>query len=940
MSDLGRQMTIFDMMYDLYKIKKPVRLIELFAGYGSQAFALNYLGVNYESYKICEWNFHSFKAYKEFHHNNDHIDYSKDMTKEQVLDCLLPLGISRDWNEPMKENELRRMNESQLREIYNNIQATHNLVDISRARGKDFEIENEREREKEYVMTYSFPCFTANQLVLTKEYGYIPFIELKEGMSVLSHDCQFHKITSFYNQGLKNTIHIKAMQFDDIECTENHKFYARKRYRYGHIQKRYFKEPEWIEAKDLTKDYYLGTAIINEEKEYYTNDLDFWYVIGAYLGDGWVNSNTKDTIICGNEKKINFLKEKFDNLKIRYTINQDSKHCYRLRTHNKDLRTFVLNNIDVGSGTKHISYDIMALPKQQLESFFNGYLNSDGCIVKNNYQFTTINKNIVSSMVAIINKLFHSPCKVYKSKRNATHIIENRIVHQNDTYLFRFKKEVCKQDKAFYENGYIWYPIKEITKGNTENVFDIAVEDTHSFVLDNCIVHNCQDLSLAGTKSGMRRNSNTRSGLLWEVERILKELTELKQRPNILIMENVPQVHGAGNEEDFNDWIKSLDEMGYTSYWQDLIATDYGIPQTRNRCFMVSILGKYNYHFPLPKPLKLKLSDLLEDNVDSKYFLSSAMLNYMLDENTKNYNRKEVFERNYDKLDKGIASTISTRAGMRPTNNFIINNKAVRETLEMNKDEIKENTFIDGYNRAVHQDMSNTITAGIAKRNNQFVVKKQNTELCDNLIQNGIVKENDIIKHSRATHPLDYLDYNDCMPCLTTRPDTIGITTKDTREESLKIRNATKQGYLEGTEGDGVDISKRMKYHRGNVQKDKCQTLKTQNDVGVIVSNKCEVIGGVGEKKSNGGTQYYNQDRIYDSEQSSPSLTTSFNPYYSNKSNLGIRKLTPRECFRLMGVKDEDFDKIKDKFSDMVLYHLAGDSIVVNVLMAIFSELF
>lgn len=104
---------------------------------------------------------------------------------------------------------------------------------------------------------------------------------------------------------------------------------------------------------------------------------------------------------------------------------------------------------------------------------------------------------------------------------------------------------------------------------------------------------------------------------------------------------------------------------------------------------------------------------------------------------------------------------------------------------------------------------------------------------------------------------------------------------------------------------------------------------------------KAKVIGGIGEKKSNGGTQWYQQDRVYDNEVSI-SVTTDFNPFYKvgeKVNNLKIRKLTPRECFRLMGVKDEDFNRIAKNQSDASLYHLAGDSIVVNVLMAIFKEL-
>jgi DNA (cytosine-5)-methyltransferase 1 len=119
-----------------------------------------------------------------------------------------------------------------------------------------------------------------------------------------------------------------------------------------------------------------------------------------------------------------------------------------------------------------------------------------------------------------------------------------------------------------------------------------------------------------------------------------------------------------------------------------------------------------------------------------------------------------------------------------------------------------------------------------------------------------------------------------------------------------------------------------------------CPTLTTESSANwnilLGLKDKPKVLGGVGEKKSNSGTQWYQQDRIYN-DNVAISITTECNPYYKN--NLRIRKLTPKECFRLMGVKDEDFDKVKVNQSDSSLYHLAGDSIVVNVLMAIFKEM-
>ena len=131
----------------------------------------------------------------------------------------------------------------------------------------------------------------------------------------------------------------------------------------------------------------------------------------------------------------------------------------------------------------------------------------------------------------------------------------------------------------------------------------------------------CTDLSVAGKMQGMSRGSGTRSGLLWEVERLLKECGD--NLPQLLMLENVPQVHGANNIDDFAEWISFLDSLGYTSKWQDLNAKDFGVAQNRERTFMVSWLGTRKFFFPQPRPLYKTMRDYLEDDVAEKYYLKS-----------------------------------------------------------------------------------------------------------------------------------------------------------------------------------------------------------------------------------------------------------------------------------------------------------------------------
>lgn len=149
---------------------------------------------------------------------------------------------------------------------------------------------------------------------------------------------------------------------------------------------------------------------------------------------------------------------------------------------------------------------------------------------------------------------------------------------------------------------------------------DLGISDTDKYCYIMTYSFPCQDLSVAGKQNGMTKGSGTRSGLLWEVERLLNEVENL---PQVLLMENVPQVHGKKNMEDFQMWIDFLESKGYSNYWQDLNAKNYGVAQNRNRCFMVSIFGDYSFKFPEPIELKKVMKDYLEDEVDEKYYINN-----------------------------------------------------------------------------------------------------------------------------------------------------------------------------------------------------------------------------------------------------------------------------------------------------------------------------
>ena len=180
----------------------------------------------------------------------------------------------------------------------------------------------------------------------------------------------------------------------------------------------------------------------------------------------------------------------------------------------------------------------------------------------------------------------------------------------------------------------------------------------------------CQDLSIAGHQKGI--NKDTRSGLLLEVERLLLKAKENGTLPKYLLLENVKNLVGKKFIKDFERWLNFLNSLGYYSNWEVLNAKDYGIPQNRERVFVVSSLENMHYNFPKQVELKSKMKDLLEEKVDDKYYLSEKYLKCFSDMKNRNgFTRSEKF--NPRKLEEcNTAFNITTRAGSRATDNYII----------------------------------------------------------------------------------------------------------------------------------------------------------------------------------------------------------------------------------------------------------------------------
>ena len=178
----------------------------------------------------------------------------------------------------------------------------------------------------------------------------------------------------------------------------------------------------------------------------------------------------------------------------------------------------------------------------------------------------------------------------------------------------------------------------------------------------------CQSISNAGLQEGFKEGSGTKSSVIWSVLNAIRIL-----RPKYLLMENVAAMVSKKFINDFHEWQKAVSTFGYTHYTDILNAKDYGIPQNRKRVFMISIREdiQMTYHFPKPFELTIRLKDILEEEVDEKYYLSNETIKSFVEHCDRKQAEGCGFK--FEPTDGGgNAKCISTNAGNRPTDNFIL----------------------------------------------------------------------------------------------------------------------------------------------------------------------------------------------------------------------------------------------------------------------------
>ena len=414
----------------------------------------------------------------------------------------------------------------------------------------------------------------------------------------------------------------------------------------------------------------------------------------------------------------------------------------------------------------------------------------------------------------------------------------------------------------------------------------------------------CQDLSVAGNCKGMKKGSGTRSGLLWEVERLLTETEEL---PQILLMENVTQVHNKRNAADFNDWMDYLQKRRYVNFVSDINAEDHGIAQHRIRTFVVSILRGGGYHFPEKKPLETTINDYLETSVNERYYINSERGKEMIENLIESGTELKEFQA----IDANISDPkIIKSATCIKTKVRSIQNRKSAETAVVEKRIHRLGNYlghtggnfagtvfgVNGSAPTIRTPTGGNIQPIIIDATGNEIRLRRLTEREEWRLMGFTDEQFDAASRAGVVSTQLYKQAGNTIVVPVLMEIFRNMNLKKKPETVFRIRQATKRGYIEVVRGGAVDLAfPNSKTRRGRVQR-----------------------GG----------------------KVSPTITTGTPSIHIIESADKIRRLTEREEWRLMGFTDEQFDAAAGAgATSRELYHQAGNSIVVPVLMEIFRSM-
>ena len=715
---------------------------------------------------------------------------------------------------------------------------------------------------------FGFPCFAKGTYILTEK-GYIPIEDISVGDKVLTHKGRWRKVTATMHRDGARLWDVNGFGILPTRTTAGHPYYVAKP-----DQPMEFKKVEQLDGS-----WYSTMVLPDAESDGYSKEM--WWIIGRYLADGWRverkdrPSGGRIVFAISDDKRTEF-EQRLREAKLHGTYTKE-RTCGKYHVCNNQLYEY-LEKFGKYAHGKRIPREALCLPREKAKYFFDGYMSGDGR--SDREEATSTSAALILGMCIIAQRIGKSVPAVYYTRRDEKCVIQGRECRQRDTYTFRISS---KSVKGHYRARYVCRELYQPTESDDfGTVYNISVEEDNSYVANGAIVHNCQDISVAGKQVGFQGN---RSSLFFRVMYLIGQLKE-EDKPTYLFIENVKNLLSVNGGWDFARLLIEMDQQGYDAEWQVLNSKDFGVPQNRERCFIIGHLRGRSASkiFPI-------------EGTDGKNSIQIIA-------------HKDGYRRNTQVFaPDGITETLDTGQGGGRGHHVALPcfiDLSYQETELTNKARCLQAR----YNKGIANHKAEVSGVAIPVLTPDRAEKRQNgRRFKDDGEPMFTLTSQD--RHGVAIDPLGVLrnvrteygkeirkDYESGKLDISRheflaneiREDGIANTLSTVQKDNrlaVKVAEATKQGYSECRVGKEV-----------------ANTLDTSCNQGIFVKVSDELIVYA---------VWYEKYQCY----------------------IAIRKLTPKECFRLQGWSDDYFEKAQFVNSDSQLYKQAGNGVTVTVIEVI-----
>lgn len=449
------------------------------------------------------------------------------------------------------------------------------------------------------ILTAGFPCFPAGTLVTT-DAGLRPIEELQIGDKVLTHRRHYRPVIQTMRREADQILSVKAMGAPAIATTAEHPFYVRD----GRNV-----EPVWVPARELRYGMYLALPDTDVSEQSLTDgEISRWYLVGRWLGDGWTVTHKRSGRVASTAQRVHWCCAPEESEALEKAFAEAGPHPTKApdRTAVKYVMqsaewAALLGDFGKYAYGKHIPEYVHALPIPAQAALLRGWLDSDGDVkADGTLNGTTTSRALAVGMARIARTVHQKGVSIHAGgtpRANVT--IEGRQVNERPWWSVRIPPGPSK--RAFQADGFTWVPLRSVSKQDTPTeVFNIGVQDDESYVAEGVVVHNCQDVSCAGARKGLR--AGTRTGVWSHVAEAIGVL-----RPSLVVLENVRGLLSAGADSDMEPcpWclgdsgaehalralgavLGDLSDLGYVGRYRLVSAAAAGAPHRRERVFITA----------------------------------------------------------------------------------------------------------------------------------------------------------------------------------------------------------------------------------------------------------------------------------------------------------------------------------------------------------------